>query len=65
MTLRHHHYRGNTDGDHRLNGWKLVVALAVIAVTAIVTLIITGLPEAVIVVVGPLLLVLGVRASTD
>jgi len=46
----------NPDSPGGLSGWDLVAALLVIAATAAATLLITGLPEAVIIVVAPLLL---------
>jgi hypothetical protein len=55
----------NPDSPGSLSGWKLVAALLVIAATAVATLLITGLPEAVIIVIAPLVLVLGVTASRD
>ena len=44
----------------RLSGWKLVAALAVIAVVIMATLWITGSEKAAVAVTVPLLLVLGV-----
>jgi hypothetical protein len=43
-----------------LTGAKLLIALVIVAVVAVVTLWLTGLPEAVIVVVAPLLVIIGV-----
>jgi hypothetical protein len=54
---------GDDRPPHWLTGWTLVMALAVIASTAIATLLITGSPEAVTIVLAPLLLLLGVSAT--
>jgi hypothetical protein len=46
-----------------LTGWKLVVALLVLAAVIVATLLINGSPEAALIVTVPLLLVLGVITS--
>jgi hypothetical protein len=46
-----------------LTGWQLIAALLVMAAAAVGTLIITGSPAAVTVVVAPLLLVLRVHIA--
>jgi hypothetical protein len=52
--------RSSRDEHPYLTGWKLVIALIVVAGVATVTLCLTGSPEAVVVVVAPLLIIIGV-----
>jgi hypothetical protein len=57
MTVR----EGSAGDKHPyLSSWKLVIALVVVAIVALVTLWLTNSPEAVVVVVAPFLLILGV-----
>ncbi len=62
MNVRQSKERHNS-AEHRLEGWKLVAALVVIAAATIATLWLTQSVEAVIIVVAPLLLVVGAKAS--
>jgi hypothetical protein len=58
MTVRDH---GRNDEEiHGVSGWKMVVALVILAATAIVVLSMTGSVQATVVIVGLLLLPLGI-----
>jgi hypothetical protein len=61
MTLRQHHDHDKFDADRRLAGWKLVVALVVVAAASIGVLMISKSVEAAISFAGTLLVVLGYR----
>jgi Flp pilus assembly protein TadB len=61
-TLRNAEKNRNSSGGDRpyLTGWKLLIALIVVAAVALVTLWMTGSPEAAVVVVAPLMIIIGV-----
>ena len=59
MTVRDRGRTHNEEAGHGVSGWKMVVALVILAATAIVTLWLTGSPEATVVIVGLLLVALG------
>jgi hypothetical protein len=60
MTVRERARKHNDGPDHGVSGWKMIVALVILAATAIVTLWMTGSVEATVVIMGLLLLPLGV-----
>jgi uncharacterized membrane protein HdeD (DUF308 family) len=60
MTVRNHGRKHNQEVNHGVSGWKMVVALVILAATAIVVLWMTGSVQATVVIVGLLLLPLGI-----
>ena len=55
MTVRERGARKHNGADHGVSGWKMIVALVILAATAIVVLSMTGSVQATVVIVGLLL----------
>jgi hypothetical protein len=61
MTVRERARKHNDGPDHGVSGWKMIVALVILAATAIVVLWLTGSVSEATAIVMLMLLALGVR----